>query len=115
MPIRHQIRRAKGFRFPAGAKKVDRSTGFGNPFVVGVHGRREDCVRWHARLINDGFCQYTNREHMLQQRDHYLYVRENISKLFGKDVACFCPLDAPCHGDNYLAMASRLSCEEVKP
>lgn len=115
MPIRHQIRRAKGFRYPAGAKKVDRSTGFGNPFVVGVHGTRADCVRWHGRLVLDGFVTATSREHMEAQRQHLHYVKANIDKLIGKDVACFCPLDAACHGDNLLTLAARYSCEEVKP
>lgn len=35
MPTRIQLRRTKGWRMPAGAVKVDRTTAFGNPWRVG--------------------------------------------------------------------------------
>lgn len=114
MPVRHQIRRSKGFRYPPGAKSVHRGTGFGNPFVVGVHGRREDVVRWHSDLVERGMVTMTNREHVEEQRAHLAYVKANIGKLIGKDLCCFCPIDAPCHADNYLRLAARISCEEAQ-
>lgn len=113
MPVRHQIRRVKGWRYPKGAKNVHRGTGFGNPFVIGKHGTRADCVRWHGRLVLDGFVTATSREHMEEQRQHLHYVKANIHKLAGKDLCCFCPEDAPCHADNLLRLAARVSCEAV--
>ncbi len=39
MPKRIQLSRARGWRMPPGAVKVDRSTRFGNPYRVGVEAR----------------------------------------------------------------------------
>lgn len=36
-PKRIQLQRTKGWRMPAGAVKVDRSTRWGNPYKVGGH------------------------------------------------------------------------------
>jgi hypothetical protein len=36
---------------PPGTKKVDRTTWFGNPFEVDVHGTRAECVAMFEALI----------------------------------------------------------------
>ena len=51
-PHRVQLRRAKGWRMPPDTVKVDRSTIWGNPFVVGRDGGdRAECVARFARLL----------------------------------------------------------------
>jgi hypothetical protein len=122
MPVRHQIRRVKGYRFPAGAKAVHRGTGFGNPFRVGVHGTAAECVRRHFRLVMVGMIcacpaetPAKGREHMEEQRRHLEYVKANIHKLRGKDLACFCPIDSPCHADTLMRLANGPTCEECTP
>jgi hypothetical protein len=54
-PRRIRRSRAKGARLPENTICVDRSTKWGNPFIVGVHGTRAHCVDfgtdrcWQAR------------------------------------------------------------------
>jgi Domain of unknown function (DUF4326) len=43
-PKRIELRRAKGWRMPANAVKVDRSTKWGNPFIVGEDGMLKECA-----------------------------------------------------------------------
>ncbi len=38
-----------------------------------------------------------------------------IAPLRGKNLACWCKLDAPCHADVLLELANRPVCEEVRP
>lgn len=87
MAERVQLRRAKGWRKPEGAVVVNRATKWGNPFKVGVDGTLEECVEKFRRwLPTSGL---------------------NPRELRGKDLACFCPLDGPCHADVLLEAANR--------
>lgn len=63
---------------------------WGNPFVVGVHGDRDECVRKH-------------REWVLRQPD---FIRKIKEELKGKHLVCHCaPL--ACHGEIYLKLANQ--------
>jgi hypothetical protein len=117
-PQRIQLRRTKGWRKPEGAAVVARPSRWGNPFRVGdrylwipgqpwpiptsrkvgewEHGIRvEECpdrataVEWYqpwiGAVINSGV---------------------SLDPLAGRDLACWCPLDAPCHGDVLLELAN---------
>ena len=42
-------------------------------------------------------------------------LKEVISKLRGKNLACFCKLGDPCHADALLEIANRPICEGVEP
>ena len=53
-PKRIQLRRRKGWRMPPNTKKVDRTTKWGNPFVVGQHGTRAYCVDLYTSLVAGG-------------------------------------------------------------
>lgn len=93
-PVRIQLSRRKGWRMPADAVKVDRSTRFGNPYQAGVDG--------------DG-----NRAYLVELYRDYLARPEQIAlvaeikaRLAGKHLACWCPLDGPCHADVLLAIAN---------
>ena len=50
-PVRIQRRRAKGWKMPANTAKVDRTTKWGNPCVVGKHGTKAECVQWHSLAL----------------------------------------------------------------
>jgi hypothetical protein len=41
--------------------------------------------------------------------------KPDISKLRGKNLACFCGLEDLCHVDTYLELANRPICEEARP
>ncbi len=98
---RIRLRRQRGWRMPANTVKVDRSTRWGNPFVVGRHGDREACVRLYRRLLAG---ELDNSD---AQRRTLAHVREHLHELTGRNLACWCPLDAPCHADVLLALANR--------
>lgn len=108
MATRIRLSRAKGWRMPPNTVKVDRSTRWGNPFRVGIHGEAETCARRFRQLVGGHISMmpplpvptYTEQAKAL---DH---VRANLPALRGKNLACWCPLDAPCHADVLLELAN---------
>lgn len=89
-PKRIQRKRTKGWRMPANAVYVGRPGMFGNPYRVGVNGSVADCVRLY-------------RESLKVQRAFRKMVRRELR---GKHLACWCPLDQPCHADVLLELAN---------
>ncbi|WP_343715308.1 DUF4326 domain-containing protein [Inquilinus sp.] len=105
MPKRIRLSRAKGWRMPNNTVKVDRSTPWGNPFVVGQDGTAEDCVRLHRILLSGHVC-ITAKASVERQLKHMRFVTEHIGELRSKDIACWCREGCPCHGDTYLDLAN---------
>ena len=89
MPERIQLRRTKGWRKPDGAVVVARPSRWGNPFRVGVDGDRAQCVAAYRGALEQGELPFT--------------VADIRRELAGHDLACWCPLDEPCHADVLLA------------
>jgi hypothetical protein len=100
MPTRIQLRRTKGWRMPAGTVSVARPGRFGNPYRVGVDGTAAECVAKFRADMEAGFALPSGSLHRA------LY-RGQIGKLAGKNLACWCKLDAPCHADVLLELANR--------
>ena len=71
---------------PAGAVYVGRPTKWGNPFSVSEYGQE---------LAVKKFEQYAKG-----------IAPGAIEELRGKDPACWCPLDKPCHADVLLRIAN---------
>lgn len=70
---------------PAGAVYIGRGTMWGNPFVIGKDGDRNEVCEKHTAHLKS---QIRNNEVSLQQ----------LAALHGKDLVCFCaPLR--CHGE----------------
>lgn len=93
MPKRIQRQRTKGWRMPAGAVYVGRPTKWGNPY----HWQRmrgTEVVLMRARVV---------RMYAQKPPDAALF---EIEELRGKDLACWCPLDEPCHADVLLEWAN---------
>jgi Domain of unknown function (DUF4326) len=85
-PTRIQLRRTRGWRKPPGAVVVSRPGRWGNPFPV-VGGDRATAVeQYRAWLPTSGL---------------------DPAELRGRDLACWCPLDQPCHADVLLREANR--------
>lgn len=114
-PVRIQRKRTKGWRMPEGAVYVGRPTIYGNPFPVGLpvsvetlNGDRnwlataDDVVFMFRHWIaNQAVYPVT----AVRQRDQ---IREALGRgdLSGKDLACWCPLNKPCHADVLLEIAN---------
>ena len=98
MPKRIQLSRRKGYRKPEGVVNVARPTRWGNPYVVGEHPggdrRRTPYTRETA------VATFRKR---LSRAD----VEQAIRELRGRDLACWCPLNAPCHADVLLEVANQ--------
>jgi len=103
--------RSKGWRMPEGAVYVGRPSRWGNPYLIDsdeilLHpdGRDWWCPSEHggARVAAVDFF----REDLEHGRLAYgiTVVR---AYLRGRDLACWCPLDASCHGDVLLEVANR--------
>lgn len=91
MPERVQIRRTKGWRMPPNTVKVDRTTKWGNPFVVGKPGGA------YSAMVKD-------RRHAWQlfgsvAGDNEKLVAAAKAELRGKNLACWCPLPRPYEAD----------------
>jgi len=111
-PQRIQLSRRKGWRMPPNTIKVDRTGRFGNPFVVGVHGTRAECVRWFELLLGGYVCLSHGKDkdgqwHADKQLSYTKMLRRDRRHLVGKNLACWCPLDQPCHADILLAVARK--------
>ena len=104
-PVRIQLSRAKGWRMPPNTVKVDRSTKWGNPFIVGKHGANPRCVDLYRKLMAGYVCLTTgNVIKQTMARDH---VDKHIKELCGKNLACWCRFGEPCHADVLLEIANR--------
>jgi len=78
--------RKKGWRMPAGAVSVTRPGPWGN--YAGATA--DDYRRWFAEMSN---------------ADRALFF-DKLRDLRGKDLACWCRLDQPCHADVLLELAN---------
>lgn len=105
MPDRIQRRRAKGWRLPENAVCVDRSTPWGNPFIVGRDGTAEDCVRLYTILLG-GHVAISAKAPVAEQLKAFRYAQANYRSLRGKDLACWCREGQVCHGDVLLYAAN---------
>jgi hypothetical protein len=106
MPKRIQLRRAQGWRMPENAVKVDRSTKWGNPFIVGKDGTRAECVDLYRKLLCGYICLTNSGASIAEQKAARKQIIANIDQLRGHDLACWCSLDGPCHADVLLELAN---------
>ena len=74
---------------PEGAVYVGRPTKWGNTFLVSEGLAAQKCV--------DLFRQWI----------YSIMTQADIEELRGKDLACWCPLDQPCHADVLLELANK--------
>lgn len=90
MPTRFQRSRRKGAHLPGHVVVVTRPTKWGNPYPLSL-GRAEVVRRFRDDLLA-GRLDVT--------------VDDVRRELRGHDLACYCPLDEPCHADVLLEVAN---------
>ncbi|MBX9793454.1 MAG: DUF4326 domain-containing protein [Burkholderiaceae bacterium] len=127
-PQRVQLRRTKGWRMPADAIKVDRSTRWGNPFCASSIARPHDAEvrlaggaswwtrsRWttadtvamyDAWMRGDAVCDAATGEPLPKQVVDALPARPDVHLLRQQHLACWCRLGEPCHADVLLRLAA---------
>ena len=101
-PKRIQLKRTKGWRMPPNTVKVDRTTKWGNPWKIGNFGPwgrtavdAASAVELFSSMLNDPELRSGTR------------YPTDLEPLRGKNLACFCALDAPCHADVLLEIANK--------
>ena len=98
-PVRLQLSRRAGFDLQAASRKtnglpavvVARPSVWGNPYRARTPAERKVAVAKCAAYI-DGQPELRARAR---------------AELNGKNLACWCPLDGPCHADIWLKIANR--------
>jgi hypothetical protein len=106
MPERIQLRRTKGWRKPSGAVVVARPTQWGNPWTWPKAGGLVsiwELPQHSVRTRDDSVAAFRDWLHLPDQAELLASVR---TELRGKDLACWCPLDQPCHADVLLEVAN---------
>lgn len=109
-PTRIQLRRTKGWRKPEGAIVVARPSDYGNPYRIG-----ETAVLIYSDLpdyfvtdtdvvITPALAVALFRAYLDQRPARRDQIR---TELAGHDLACWCPLDQPCHADVLLELANQ--------
>ena len=91
MPRRWQRSRRTGARLPADVVVVTRPTKWGNPHPLSL-GREVAVGRYRDDLLAGRLA---------------VSVEDVRRELRGRDLACYCPLDQPCHADVLLEVANR--------
>jgi len=113
-PKRIQLRRTKGWRKPEGAIIVARPSKWGNPFRIEKRDGTHPWVvmsSWKDHILG---AHETKAEAAATAVEVYEIqvggavpdadtIREHLA---GRDLACWCPLDQPCHADVLLEIAN---------
>jgi len=86
---------------PEGAVYVGRPTKWGNPWR---HSQWKHDLRRRAVHLFERWLNGSNRPEDIEERR--LAIMKGIGELRGKDLACWCPLDEPCHADVLLELAN---------
>lgn len=109
-PIRIQLSRKKGWRMPPNTVKVSRPGKWGNPFRIG-----ETVQRFSKEKICETIHIGDAATAVSLFRDYYeaAFARHPelmcpaFNEIRGKNLACWCALDAPCHADVLLDLANK--------
>jgi hypothetical protein len=111
-PNRIQRKRAKGWRMPENTVSVTRPGPLGNPFLVRecreAFGYSDDtcrkqCVRAFRGWLSQDWREWWDSKESEERR---AVVLARLPELRGKDLACWCALDQPCHADVLLELAN---------
>ena len=129
-PKRIQRKRTKGWRMPEGAIYVGRPSKWGNPFRVVAASSCEvrwnhwrNAPHWHTVWPDGGTWCYPTKAEAAARAVELFEMCVNFERLridytlempdprlpnglVGHDLACFCPLDQPCHADVLLELAN---------
>lgn len=115
-PVGIQLRRSAGWRMPPNTVKVARPSRWGNPFVVTPLRDAQTCVALFESAMR-GIWSPAISAHLPEAlngyREHHAWLAklgahplDAVRELRGFNLACFCPLGAPCHRDVLLRLAA---------
>jgi hypothetical protein len=102
-PKRIQRQRVQGWRLPPNTVYVGRETKWGARWMPAHFWWARDRTQAYIDVYRDAIVRH------LQGNPSFLVP------LRGKDLACWCPLDQPCHADVLLDLANRYPMDEDDP
>jgi len=119
-PVRIQMKREKGFNLQEHSKainglpaiRVDRATKWGNPFKPGEEYVIADDYTATISVSSDKmegivhFYEIAIRDENVRKRYDLPSPEEIRAELAGKNLACWCKPDQPCHADVLLRIAN---------
>lgn len=117
-PVRLRLSRAPGFNLQEASRGINglpaihvaRPTIFGNPWRI------EDAKRHGFKGTDEelaAMCVSFFRNNLVARLPRTATIRANMGSLVGHNLACWCKLDSPCHGDVLLEFAASYQCEEA--
>lgn len=105
MPI--LLNRARGYQRSSNIVIIDRSGPWGNPYIIGVDGDRDEVCDKHIVWLNEWI---NNKKEICIKVGIRVFsnkwVIEHLSLLRGKDVVCWCS-PSRCHGDLLILLANK--------
>lgn len=104
MPKRIQRKLIKGWRMPHNTVYVGHQTMWNNPLRVGRDVTALFCVKIFETELRDAL---EGKSRFLSHPAYYARMAEHLDELRGKNLACWCPLDRPCHADVLLKLANK--------
>ncbi len=112
-PRRIQLRRTKGWRKPVGAIVVSRPSKWGNPFTIrgAIESEFAHTTEQARVLCVEAFASVLRLDRgspwwAESGAATFEWINGHIDELRGHDLACWCPLDQPCHADVLLELAN---------
>lgn len=107
-PRRVQLSRRRGARLPANTTSVARPTRWGNPYEIraalpGWIIERDNHVHAHVGHIDEARATAVELYRQSLTPAQHDEIR---TELAGRNLACWCPPDAPCHADVLLEIAN---------
>ena len=109
-PRRVQLSRRKGWRMPENTVSVARPTKWGNPWSIlaareaGYTGSDRSLAEWCVELFSSWIRRAPSSA--TAYRMGAIQDPPDPTELRGKNLACWCKLDAPCHADVLLELAN---------
>lgn len=119
MPKRIQRKRDRGWKIPPNTVYVGRPSPWGNPWTIkkalesGLF-KPDHC----AQVVVDEYRSWLTKNESLNSEHLGIYktlesrrrwILDHIQELTGKNLACWCMLDQPCHADVLLELANPAS------
>jgi len=115
MARRIQRKRTKGWRMPLNTVYVGRPTKWGNPYRAGdwyidlfVGQHNVINPEYAVKLYRAIFRQDIPLPYISAETDARVEKirKQDVSELKSRNLACWCPLDQPCHADVLLEIAN---------
>lgn len=119
-PVRLQLRRSRGFDLQAASRAlnglpavvVSRPSPFGNPFTFeaviaeGLAAGKPEARRIAVARFEDWIAGSDRCRQGPESEARRAEILRRLPELEGRNLACWCPLDGPCHADVLLRLAN---------